>query len=485
MTLTIRQLAERIVAQIDVNGPYKPRKLKTDDAHRLTREARHKAKESPAKRAERKRARHAWELKNKDALRRRADVVRKHREQLGLTSMAIRPANSTPFRSASMVATTSIRFLPDINEQLQAIQENVRVLDAKLRRQRQALQAGVLFNIDQTEMKTSPTIRVAKEFSQKSLKALREQSAIMSQLRATLDSLDALDARLKAQFPDNSTEVMDTRLAMRKTRETIIQKLNEAYAANQDMAKSGVPKPLELLADELAKALARCIQFETSQTYVHVFEAQPSTNLCISYYFYLQQCVADDGEHVAALSVVLTYDVIAKAFWLNVSHTFDPPTEANMVVKVSNVKSALVALRTLLNRMSYANSIGDIPLKLLVAPEKIRRELFSPAQYISSLDIDEATHTWTFRLKPSVKDANDAQRILNQLYLDIRGLQAKTAARLTQMKVKDKRGWKLLFRLNFASSRMRATPDDLQFLSENFQLDPDAINRVLHIINSN
>ena len=69
---------------MNVNKPYKPRKLKTDQYHALLREARKHRPKNGTKEAQQKRTRETWERKNAPALKQRDAVVRKQRKALGL-----------------------------------------------------------------------------------------------------------------------------------------------------------------------------------------------------------------------------------------------------------------------------------------------------------------------------------------------------------------------------------------------------------------
>lgn len=80
----LRVVAAHILARVNPNKPYKPRKLKTDQEHRLLREARKHKRVDPGKRAKQKRTRDKWEQRNAPALKLRQKVVREKRKALGL-----------------------------------------------------------------------------------------------------------------------------------------------------------------------------------------------------------------------------------------------------------------------------------------------------------------------------------------------------------------------------------------------------------------
>lgn len=382
------------------------------------------------------------------------------------------------------MATTNIRFITDIENELTAIEEKLLVIQQKMIRQKEAVSAAI-FSVDTSDIKSSPKTKVSHEFTQKSLKALREQSSLMEELRLTLDSLDTLAARLKAQFPEDGKEVRGTMTGLQRTRAHVIKQLNEVYAANNELAKARVPDTFMAKIEELGKILQRTISYEGSDSFVHIFEAETTKNICMSHYFYLKHCVADDGEAVPELFVVLSYDAIARTFYLNTSRTFDHPSEANNMIRVvTDARSLAVALRVLLDVDSFSNSIGDIPISLITAPENIRRELFSAHAYVSKFEVDEDTGAFHFYLKPTVRDRDDAQRIMNQLYMDIKGLQRKTTATLKPRMVQTKGRWRVSFVLNTASARMRATPDDLDFMKSQYNLSDTDVSRVLRIINN-
>lgn len=69
-----------VIAAINVFKPYKPRKLKNDSYHRLMREARKKRPKNGMLEAQRKRVRDKWVKRNKPALLKRAQFVRKQKK---------------------------------------------------------------------------------------------------------------------------------------------------------------------------------------------------------------------------------------------------------------------------------------------------------------------------------------------------------------------------------------------------------------------
>lgn len=71
-------------ARIKVNKPYKPRKLKTDQVHRLQRQIYKLKKRDPTLKVKRERYRQKYERKNKRALELRRDFVQKQRKIRGL-----------------------------------------------------------------------------------------------------------------------------------------------------------------------------------------------------------------------------------------------------------------------------------------------------------------------------------------------------------------------------------------------------------------
>jgi hypothetical protein len=76
------QELEREEARINVTKPYKPRKLKQDQYHRMVRDAQKYKPDDSAKDAKNKRVRDKWVQKNKPDLERRAEFVRKQKKLL-------------------------------------------------------------------------------------------------------------------------------------------------------------------------------------------------------------------------------------------------------------------------------------------------------------------------------------------------------------------------------------------------------------------
>ena len=73
-----------VLGAININKPYKPRKIKQDPAHRLKRQAYKIEHLNPAVKREERKGRKIYNRKNKMALKRRREFVRKARDQRGL-----------------------------------------------------------------------------------------------------------------------------------------------------------------------------------------------------------------------------------------------------------------------------------------------------------------------------------------------------------------------------------------------------------------
>lgn len=74
----------RVESGIDVNRPYKPRKLKQDQYHKMLRDARDRKPQDTAKEAKEHRTRESWERKNAPDLKKRSKFVRQQKKMLGL-----------------------------------------------------------------------------------------------------------------------------------------------------------------------------------------------------------------------------------------------------------------------------------------------------------------------------------------------------------------------------------------------------------------
>jgi hypothetical protein len=75
-----------VTSRINVTKPYKPRKLKNDPYHTLMRRAQKLKRPNPAAKAKSERTRKLWVQRNKQALKRRSEFVRKAKKSLAPTN---------------------------------------------------------------------------------------------------------------------------------------------------------------------------------------------------------------------------------------------------------------------------------------------------------------------------------------------------------------------------------------------------------------
>lgn len=382
------------------------------------------------------------------------------------------------------MASASFRFVNDIMRALDVIEDDLSVLTKRMQAQRDILrlpEAAALFTIDQRDgQKNSPAAPDANKvkLDQKSLKAVRESLSVLPGLKATLEAIDVLIARLKTSFPD-SGDTRSTMQALMKTRKRALDEMAAAYKLNQQLATVNVPDGFGKFANSVQEMLAKGIAYDEVGTFLYLFE-RPDQSLAFSYYIDMRSVTDETGELFPHLLVILSHDPTLGKTWLNTATTFQPPDETNLVHEVTNLRSAARGLRTLLDIDSFASSFGTVPFEFLQQP---KRELFSASAFISSVRLDEDTGAFTFFLKPTVKDRNQVQTIAGQLGKDLDGLTRKLQVTRRMSIVKRNNQWTISFSQNLADARRAATEDDLAFFADRFGLPPQAITNMLRIIN--
>lgn len=84
ITASLSRLVDRLFSAVNPTAPYKPRKLLNDPYHTALRRARKLRPKNTSKEAQKRLTRKKWVQKNRVALKKRSEFVRKQRKARGL-----------------------------------------------------------------------------------------------------------------------------------------------------------------------------------------------------------------------------------------------------------------------------------------------------------------------------------------------------------------------------------------------------------------
>lgn len=383
---------------------------------------------------------------------------------------------------AKKILAENFRFLDDA---LRAIEKIGKEVDELLGLQKQYIRqtAAMVLTVNLPSVKNSPKIPEDKAGNIKlvGMEKLRKNYAVVRDLWETKESLDLMETKIRQAFTgkDVNTEKAVAELAKLKRKVEI--GLNEAFSFLKNLADTNLPAKLASFNQATFSILEKSIAYETSTAYSYVYEVEG--DLCFSTYVQLAKVIDDDGTYYPELYVVTSYRTGSEiSLYIGVLTTFVPPSSRLMMKKVASVKETVRALNILLSLDNFATSIGSLPVAMLLKSPTIDKGLFLYQQFILSIRIEEDQVVFT--LKPEVTDKAMADKIINQIYVDFKGVVRKTNAKVSMAIKKAKKCFVLSFYFRTQNDSLMATEDDLSFLKDRFQLSDTTLKDVVKVINS-
>lgn len=369
--------------------------------------------------------------------------------------------------------------LDDVMRSLKKLSQKVsEVLQLHRITQDQMVTAGMHLEIRMDDSpKNSPRVREgdSDKVNIKNMKALREKYSVLRELFHTKTELESMEASLRVNFAKDVPEKALRELE--KLKKDVLRGITEAFSFLRDVASEHTPRKLELLAKGVSSAVEKSILYKKGTLFNYVFEVEGE--LCFTYYLQLQGVEDENGKVFPELFLTMTQRLGANpGFFVGLQHHFTPPSEDLLMKRVKNIKDALNAFSTLLELDSFENTLGSLPLDILLNPKSIVKDLFSYKDQIRSLDVDE--HSITFNLKSTADDK--VSEIASQLYKELNAVQRRTNARL-RMSVERGKQPKVYFKFVPAKGSPAVRPEDLEFMKLRFGVSDDSLSKITRIIN--
>lgn len=403
---------------------------------------------------------------------------------MALQSIKSSTSPNTP--SPSKVASANYRSVDELMRELETVGDVLKEVDLMLKDVRKTVKAGTLFSIDQGDIKHSPTAGRAASVKLRAedMAQMRTNFSVTHRLYDLLKTLDVMEAKWKASFPEASREADRAQAEMARQRKEVSDKINDAFSFLQGLAQSNAPKAFTDFCDGVGRILERSIQYEAVTSYMYLFEIEGG--LAFSNYLHMSNAVDEEGQLYSDLFVITSMTATTPpTFYINTTTEFEPPSATNLAKKVDKLTEVVRALSILFSMDGFDNALADLPVNLLISPKEIKKGMFNSAEYISSMGVDEDTGAFFFYLKPTVKDPALIRKIAAQLYVDMGGMIRTTRSKLKMSPPrKHSKNYVIFFTMEKPGGAPKATKDDVAFLNDRFQLNDDQVGKVLKIINA-
>lgn len=314
-------------------------------------------------------------------------------------------------------------------------------------------------------------------------------------------SLETLEARVRASYKDMGPSAADAVKAIADLRKAIYAGLDKAFTFLNKEALRSQPAEFSTLSKKLLTIASRAIAYKEAKSFAYMFVADPNSgDLAYANYLELTDVIDDKGTKYKNLYIISSCSIgsqltdgtmLFKGFYLDLQFEFSPPSSDLFVQAIEPGKIATVtsALSDLLHVAHFQNSLKRVPINLLVNPSAIKPGLMDGKNYIDRIEMNDEQQQIDFILKPTVTDQKITHDLVQQLYMDVKGLITATRAKLrvSQTKRNDPDSGAPIQVISFflikPDNSPAATPDDLEFLKSRFSLSDAAVERALEIIN--
>lgn len=338
--------------------------------------------------------------------------------------------------------------------------------------------AGLFLEIQPPKIKNSPAVDQSNSDHIKiaSMDKLRKNYKVLRELFSTKTELDAMELKLRTAFGDKSPQKAIDEIS--KLKKDVSEGITNAFSFLSDLAKAHLPSVLDNFSKGLSSALAKSLLYKDGRTFTYAFE--DNGDLCFTVYHNLTEVEDDRGRIFPELFLTATYrSGNSPQMYVGIQHHFTPPSSDLMMKKVKSLKDALVSYNHLMELDEISNTLGNLPVEVLLKPGSVVRNMFSYKEHVKSIETNE--HEIVFHLRTSALQELD--KISAGIFRELNGIQRSKNAKLRMSIRKAKTGPTISFRFVMPVNAPPIDPSDLEFLKDRFHIDDATLLKVVRVIN--
>lgn len=394
----------------------------------------------------------------------------------------------------STASNTNFRSLQEVDKLLLQVKEKLDSLDGLLRNYQSQFARNVTTSALEFKINSEPSNNTKKVFKVSKIEkivipkldTLKSNFALADELSETIDSLDAVYNNVAVNFRTirGMGDVLKKIKAMKASAES---KLSRALVFLNTIGEKYAPSQFKTMVQSTMNFVVTILDYKKSTNYLYAYEDKDG-NLCFTYYVKLSQLVADNGEQYPEFFIVFTCVLkpeltdkskLDASYFVTVLNSFATPGKFHIGKNFDTQPEAAGAIGNMLEMENISNSIGVIPHN--VAPDKVNKNKFRDSSKIARILVEPTS--FTFELLKSVKKA-EANGIISNLYLDIKGLLSNVKDANIRVKVSQDDGrFVVRFTLNNLAKEDQISTNDLDWLQERFNLSDEKLRRIVKEIN--
>jgi hypothetical protein len=336
---------------------------------------------------------------------------------------------------------------------------------------------------------SSPTPKETPRLKVENMEQLRKASAVGRQLYETRADLIATKSRLRTQLDGFPKEQIDRCIrAIDEMLKSVNAKMTDHFAFLSGLAKSHLPEAVGKFTEAVHSILETGVDYESAEADSYLFEEDG--DICIAHYIQLRGMVDEEGTSFPRMFVVVTYrsgTSESSGYYLSVLTEFSPPTSDLFVKRVSTAKEVAAGLNQLLELDKFQNSIGSLPVKLMLSSEQVKPAAFGEdlKKVLRAIKLEdkEVIFVTTFRDKTK---ANQVATKLFPLFRTMIKNKEKVKLRMRVLAVPEGEKYEGAMAVHFYLRMPTGIPveeSDLEFLKLRFNLSDEALKRIVREIN--
>ena len=370
--------------------------------------------------------------------------------------------------------------LDEVFRSLKKISTRITELLQLNREVQKQMTASMMLEIkDSTSPKSSPGIDVNKAqiIQVKSLDKLRKNYGVLNDLFDTKNELEAMEATLRTtKFSTASPDRALSEIA--KMKKDVFVGISDAFAFITSLAKKHLPPKLEAFSRGVCSSVEKSLLYQEARVFTYLFEE--GGDLYFTVYLQLRNAEDETGRIFPEIFLTMTYRVGADPqMFVGIQHHFKPPSADLLMKKVSSIKEALSAYSHLLELDDFSNTLGSLPIAVLLNPKSIVKDLFSVNEHIRSIEVEEMEIS--FHTKSSALPVLD--HVVAQLFLELNSIQRRKNAKLRRSVRKSNNSATITFRFVMPNNAAPVDATDLDFLKDRFHLNDSSVKKIVRVIN--
>lgn len=308
--------------------------------------------------------------------------------------------------------------------------------------------------------------------------ALEHDYKLAEELSERYKALIQNENQVRLAFKDSKGPQFKALMAeFQKLKTTIEVHLRKLFASLSRIAEGHAPKEFKEFMVGMAEELESHIEYDDAKTIMYA-SVDKEANLVFAAYIILTNSVSDEGKIAPHLYIVVKWTVGGDVE-VFIEHEFQAPSLLEGGSVVENLHQAAKAVKYQLELEGFSSQIGTLPVSMQIRVPRsgLSRELFSPREWINSVEAEE--HELIFKLKSGI-DSKAMKEISYQLFQEVKTMVKAKRSTKIRMQIQNN---EVKFSFVGMEHGKGIAPYDVEFLKDKYGMDNNQLRKIVNIIN--